>query len=567
MAAQGAPPNAAPPLPPSLADAPAAGGKGGKAAWRDAASSPTSGGKKDKGQGGGQHSPLAKQQPKEASSPGKRGEGAAEAAARAEPQPQPQPQLVSTRISAQPPAASKQPAKQLAKGVGSNAKGKAPASDASAVEPTASSANGKGRPPPVKTPGAELASSSERRSSTSSDGGRPRSASSSSATTAAAASCRTSGSSAAEGGSGSGGSGSGGSGSGSSADGLQSGNSSSSRKAPLPAYDIDDDDGEWEQLPADAIYESFSGPPDMGWETAPERGRRGGKKGSGSTSSPADGDAASSSAVHLKHVTSDAPLYKGGGGFSLSSHSLSRESLRESEEGHTSSDLTMMLTEEDWSSASAGSAEDGAPMGRPRDGSGAASPPLSTSVAGGAAAKQAAAKRAAMGGKGGSLTKAGMQLTQRKGGGFEKQPGSRGGLKEFAGKELHDEGSRVARAAAAIDLDVIVGALVAVGRKAKSAAGAVHDGFVARTPRTQQFFATYGAETYTQLLLVLLAVMLLHLMQGERVQAALPPALLEMSLMHLIEVPIGFAFALKFAPVDIGGKLRSWCSPRTVRNA
>lgn len=323
---------------------------------------------------------------------------------------------------------------------------------------------------------------------------------------------------------------------------------------PLPAEAMLTDDGfGWEQLPIDAAH---------GWETAEDkkRSRRaGGRK----------------DAVHLKHVSGESPLssspHKNGqGGQSTAAGTATGFglpiSLSSSEEGH-SSNQTLHVFDEDWSSASAGSAEDG----QPRSISGAASPPLSVpSAASGsgvgkgspAPPRRQQGHKGAKSGSVGSSSSAGHQS-----GSAERR--ARGGLKEVsdAGSiNLQDGSSRVARAIAAIDLDVVVRAFLLVASKTEAALRLPCNALARRTPRTQTFLATHGTGTGMQLCFA--AVMMLLLLLSPTTH--LPPALADVSVSRWLEAPLGLLFLLQLTQVDFGTKLWVLLSPggaHTSRNA
>ena len=297
----------------------------------------------------------------------------------------------------------------------------------------------------------------------------------------------------------------------------------------------EDDLGEWEQLPPEMLlmddgfgWEQLPITSENGWETAEvdkRRSKRGARR------------AAGDDTVHLKNVSGEAPLGKGAGGSVHSAFGLPA-SLSGSEEGRVT------VVEEDWSSTSAFSAEDGQPRG-----SGASSPHLvslsasSSNVSSRAAAPQPRKGQGAKGGKG-STSSSGSASGAAEGG-----RKARSGLKEVSDAgavELQDGSSRVARAVAAIDLDVIASGLAFAFCKAGSGLRMTAGALSRRTPRAQAFLLAHGTEARVQIVFAALAAMLLLLLPTAR----LPPAVADVSLSRWVEVPLGVLLSFRLVRGD-----------------
>jgi len=290
------------------------------------------------------------------------------------------------------------------------------------------------------------------------------------------------------------------------------------------------DAASYDAWPAEAMRSATDG-----WETPTGPRRRRFPKGAGNgqeadDAAPSAGES-KGKAVHLKHVSADAPLTAING----------RVSRAISDEDH--SDQTQ-LVEEDWSSASHVSADDAQ-----RDGgagpNAAATPASAAPVP--TPTSPAPKKRLASG------SKATSKATEAK---------SKGrGIKEL--NDAPPLEPRVPSLLASIDLEVITAAIGGVAAVAKRWATIPYEHALTRTPKTQAWLAQHGTEPATQLGFVLLAVLLLLLLPT----ASLPPTLGDMLTNRWIELPLGVALILKFN--DLGTRMWSLCAPThaSSRNA
>ena len=124
----------------------------------------------------------------------------------------------------------------------------------------------------------------------------------------------------------------------------------------------------------------------------------------------------------------------------------------------------------------------------------------------------------------------------------------------------------MARAIAAIDVDVVVSALAFVVSKIEAGARAPCEALARRTPRTQAFLAAHGTETRVQLCFAAVAMLLLLYLPTTH----LPPAVADVSVSRWVEVPLGLLLLMQLAQVDFGTKLWVLLSPggpQAVRSA
>ena len=201
------------------------------------------------------------------------------------------------------------------------------------------------------------------------------------------------------------------------------------------------------------------------------------------------------------------------------------------DEGH--SDQTTLLNDEDWSSVSAGSAED------PRPGS----PDAHTDSAptSGPASSPERVKRSPCKTK--PADKAGAP------------PCKPHVLRELRDAPLLESRGSAASMLAAIDLDLVVSVTSAAAAVASRFAGAQYERLLTHTPRTRALVLKHGAERHAQMALVLVALLSLLLLPTSR----LPPSLGELGAPRWLELPIGLILGLKVN--DLGNKLWTLCTP------
>jgi len=209
------------------------------------------------------------------------------------------------------------------------------------------------------------------------------------------------------------------------------------------------------------------------------------------------------------------------------------------DEGH--SDQTTLLNDEDWSSLSAGSAEDPRPSSPDAhtDGTPTSGPASSPG-------------REKLGVNGGVKRSPCKTKPADKAGAPPCKPHV---LRELRDAPLLESRGSAASMLAAIDLDLIVSVTSAAAAVASRCAGALYERLLTHTPRTRALVLKHGAERHAQMALVLVALLFLLLLPTSR----LPPSLGELVAPRWLELPIGLILGLKVN--DLGNKLWTMCTP------
>jgi hypothetical protein len=209
------------------------------------------------------------------------------------------------------------------------------------------------------------------------------------------------------------------------------------------------------------------------------------------------------------------------------------------DEGH--SDQTTLLNDEDWSSLSAGSAEDPRPSSPDAhtDGTPTSGPASSPG-------------REKLGVNGGVKRSPCKTKPADKAGAPPCKPHV---LRELRDAPLLESRGSAASMLAAIDLDLIVSVTSAAAAVASRCAGALYERLLTHTPRTRALVLKHGAERHAQMALVLVALLFLLMLPTSR----LPPSLGELVAPRWLELPIGLILGLKVN--DLGNKLWTMCTP------